>query len=86
MTRALPSKCNYVMLADLPEDDPLRTTPLHLIGAEYFHVKDPTVWRPVTPDKFWGFTYNDLDGPWTAFSRWRAPKASGANSTCAASL
>lgn len=63
----------YVMLETLPEDDRLRTTPLHLIGAEYFHVKDAKTWRPVTPDKFWGFSYNDLLGPWTAFSRWRAP-------------
>lgn len=70
------SSIDFVNPADLPEDDPRRTTPLHEMGAEYRHVKDPDreAWYKASDSAhFHGFTYNDLYGAWRDFHRWRVP-------------
>ena len=62
-----------VNLRHLPEDDPLRTRPLHSIGAEYKNMKSHLGWIPATIEKLGEFSFNDLEQQWAEFNEWRAP-------------
>jgi hypothetical protein len=66
---------DFVDLDRLPEDHPMRNTPLGEIGAEYRGVRGP-YWLPVEPGRGLGLrTFNTLeDGPWVTFCKWRAPR------------
>lgn len=68
------SKVRYAVLRYLPEDDPLRTRPLHAIGAQYKNMKSCLGWIPATAAKLGEFSFNDLDAQWAEFNEWRAPK------------
>lgn len=62
------------ILNELPEDHPLRNTPLGQINAKYRWVGDaPSVpWRTVQvgAPKLVGFTFNQLGAAWTDHDIW----------------
>jgi hypothetical protein len=63
-----------IELASLPQEHPLRNTPLVEIDAEYRHTESK-IWRKVLPT--FGIakkTYNQLAGCWVDYDIWRTPK------------
>lgn len=73
MSGAAVGHAGYALLADLPEGDPLRTKPLHSIGAEYKNMKSHLGWIPATIQKLGEFSYNELGAQWVEFNDWRVP-------------
>jgi hypothetical protein len=70
----------FIYPANLPEDHPLRNTPLIDLGAEFRHVQAHD-WRPLEPDRpLAKNTFNTLYGPWMDFCRWRFPASNVPNS------
>lgn len=63
----------YIDLKTLPEEHPLRNTPLDKIGAEFKH-QAWDAFRPIEQGRpLANDTYNTLEGPWPIFFDWRAP-------------
>lgn len=59
------------LLHKLPKEHSKRILPLGVIGAEYRNVKSAKGWLPVKEHLRLN-TYNELGGPWTEFTEWRA--------------
>lgn len=65
------------ILNTLPEDHPLRNTPLGELNAEYQWVHgNPKLWRTVRvgAPKLVPFTFNQLGEAWTKWDTWRIPE------------
>ena len=61
----------WVILKELPEDHPLRNTPLIQIQAEN-QTKDSKIWYEIRPAfKISNKTYNELGPAWTEYDMWR---------------
>jgi len=62
-----------VMLAQLPETDPLRNTPMRDIGVECRNkLSGEKGWRRIEKWKIGSFCYNQLGVVWTELSDFRA--------------
>jgi hypothetical protein len=59
-----------VDLKKLPEDHPLRNTPLGEIKAEMRNIWQ-TRWQPVASWRVATATFNELDSVWTECAQWR---------------
>jgi len=79
MTRKKPAVApatDFLVLADLPAEHPLRCSPLSAIGAQYRSkgAKATSPWRTVHAGyAIAGATFNQLGPGWTLYSHWRAP-------------
>ena len=65
----------YIVLNTLPEDHPLRNTPLGELDAEYrwYKAADTAQWRTVRvgAPKLIPHTFNELGTAWTTWDIWR---------------
>ena len=59
-------------LGELPEDHPMRNAPLASIGAEYKHCLK-SEWTVIEPHGLGTYTFNEVDGAWLRFNKFRAP-------------
>jgi hypothetical protein len=57
-------------LKELPEEHPLRNTPLGEIRAEIRHILQ-TRWRSVVTWKISKNTFNELGSHWLVYNQWR---------------
>lgn len=60
-------------LETLPEEHPMRNTPLAELHAEYRHCMQ-TGWTVIEPHGPGTYTFNNVTGKWAQFCKFRAPQ------------